>query len=112
MLTWRKLDKRHGCDLSRTSTALSNRSAWAHGWPPLRDREPQNIATRQTPVHTTDPLYLVADDKAEPLDAGLLREEQVRALRIAAERLPLRCQRLLGLLMGDDDLPYKEIGNC
>ena len=29
---------------------------------------------------------------------------------MAVERLPLRCQRLLVLLMGDDDLPYKEIG--
>jgi DNA-directed RNA polymerase specialized sigma24 family protein len=28
---------------------------------------------------------------------------------MAAERLPVRCRRLLGLLMGDDDLPYKEI---
>ena len=51
----------------------------------------------------------MADDKADPLDAALLREEQERAIRMAAERLSPRCQRLLGLLMGDDDLPYKEI---
>ena len=73
-------------------------------------RESLRIATRQTPVLATDAVYLIADDKADPPDAGLLREEQVRALRRAAEQLPLRCQRLLGLLMGDDDLPYKEIG--
>jgi len=68
------------------------------------------IATRQVAVPATDEVYLVADDKADPPDAGLLREEQVRAIRMAVERLPLRCQRLLVLLMGDDDLPYKEIG--
>jgi RNA polymerase sigma factor (sigma-70 family) len=73
-------------------------------------RESLRIATRQAPIPATDAVYLIADDKADPLDAGLLREEQVRALRMAAERLPQRCQRLLGLLMGDDDLPYKEIG--
>jgi RNA polymerase sigma factor (sigma-70 family) len=73
-------------------------------------RESLRIATRQAPIPATDAVYLIADDKADPLDAGLLREEQVRALRMAAERLPERCQRLLGLLMGDDDLPYKEIG--
>ena len=38
-----------------------------------------------------------------------MREEQARAVRMAAERLPARCQRLLGLLMRGDDLPYKEI---
>ena len=73
-------------------------------------RESLRIATRQGPVPATDAMYLIADDKADPLDAGLLREEQVRAIRIVAGLLAPRCQRLLGLLMGDDDLPYKEIG--
>ncbi len=73
-------------------------------------RESLRIATRQTALPATDAVYLIADDKADPLDAGLLKDEQVRAIRIAAEQLPSRCQRLLGLLMGDDDLPYKEIG--
>ena len=73
-------------------------------------RESLKIATRRAPVSATDAVYLIADDKADPPDAGLLKEEQVRSIRIAADRLPLRCQRLLGLLMGDDDLPYKEIG--
>jgi RNA polymerase sigma factor (sigma-70 family) len=73
-------------------------------------RESLRIATRQAPLPATDAMDLIADDKADPLDADLLREEQVRAMRIAGERLPLRCQRLLGLLMGDDNLPYKEIG--
>lgn len=72
-------------------------------------RESLRIATRQVVVSATDAVYLMADDKADPLDAGLLREEQERAIRAAAERLSPRCQRLLGLLMGDDDLPYKEI---
>jgi len=72
-------------------------------------RESLKIATRQAPIPATDAVYLIADDKIDPSDAGLLREEQARAIRNAAERLPLRCQRLLGLLMGNEDLPYKEI---
>ena len=39
----------------------------------------------------------------------LLRDEQLAMIRMATQRLTPRCQRLLGLLMGDDDLPYKEI---
>ena len=72
-------------------------------------RESLRIATRRTVVSATDEMYLRADDELDPLDYGLLRDEQVRAIRIAAERLPARCQRLLGLLMGDLDLPYTEI---
>jgi len=60
-------------------------------------------------VSATDAVYLMTDDKAEPVDSALLRDEQERAIRAAAERLSPRCQRLLGLLMSDDDLPYKEI---
>ena len=72
-------------------------------------RESLRIATRQVAVSANDLVYFIADDKADPLDAGLLRGEQERAIRMAAERLSPRCQRLLGLLMGDGDLPYKEI---
>jgi RNA polymerase sigma factor (sigma-70 family) len=72
-------------------------------------RESLRIATRQTAVSATDVLYLMADEKADPLDAALLKDEQAHMIRAAAERLSPRCQRLLGVLMGDDDLPYKEI---
>jgi len=72
-------------------------------------RESLRIATRQVVVSANDLVYFIADDKADPLDAGLLRGEQERAIRMAAEQLSPRCQRLLGLLMGDDELPYKEI---
>ena len=72
-------------------------------------RESLRIATRQVVVSANELVYFIADDKADPLDAALLREEQERAIRMAAEQLSPRCQRLLGLLMGDDDLPYKEI---
>jgi RNA polymerase sigma factor (sigma-70 family) len=72
-------------------------------------RESLRIATRRTAVSATDELYLMADDSIDPLDAGLLKDEQLIMIRIATERLTPRCQRLLGLLMGDDDLPYKEI---
>lgn len=72
-------------------------------------RESLRIATRQVVVSANDIVYLMADEKADPVDAGILREEQEKAIRMAAERLSPRCQRLLGLLMGGDDLPYKEI---
>src|SRR5271154_2026253 len=67
-------------------------------------RESLRIATRRTVVSDTDAMYLMADDELDPLDHELLKEEQVRAIRLAAEKLPPRCQRLLGLLMGDEDL--------
>lgn len=72
-------------------------------------RESLRIATRQVVVSANDLVYSLPDDKADPLDAGLLRQEQVRAIRMAAEQLSPRCRNLLGLLMGDDDLPYKQI---
>src|SRR5271157_3996798 len=72
-------------------------------------RESLRIATRRALVSPSEAVYLMADDEADPLDASLLREEQARAIRLAAERLPPHCRRLLGVLMGDDDLPYKAI---
>lgn len=72
-------------------------------------RESLRIATRRVVVSASDLVYSIADDKADPLDAALLRDEQVKAIRMAADQLSPRCRRLLGLLMGDDDLPYKEI---
>lgn len=72
-------------------------------------RESLRIATRRAAVSATDEVYLIADDEVDPLDAGLLRDEQVRTIRMAAQQLSPRCQRLLGLLMGDHDLAYKEI---
>jgi RNA polymerase sigma factor (sigma-70 family) len=72
-------------------------------------RESLRIAGRRIVVSDTDAMYLRADDELDPLDHGLLKEEQIRAIRLAADRLPPRCQRLLGLLMSDQDLPYTEI---
>jgi RNA polymerase sigma factor (sigma-70 family) len=72
-------------------------------------RESLRIATRRSFVSLTDAVYLMADDDIDPLDSALLRDEQVEMIRVAAQRLAPHCQRLLGLLMGDDDLPYKEI---
>ena len=72
-------------------------------------RESLRIATRRSLVSPGEEVYLMADDKADPLDAALLREEQAQAIRVAAERLSPHCQRLLGVLMGDDDVPYKTI---
>jgi RNA polymerase sigma factor (sigma-70 family) len=59
-------------------------------------RESIRIASRRAAVSATETLSLLADEEADPLDAALLREEQARAIRMAAERLPPRCRRLLG----------------
>jgi RNA polymerase sigma factor (sigma-70 family) len=72
-------------------------------------RESLRIATRGSMVSASDEMNLLPDEQLEPSDFALLREEQASAVRMAAERLPARCQRLLGLLMRGDDLPYKEI---
>ena len=72
-------------------------------------RESLRIATRRAAVSMTDALYLKADEEVGPLDAGLLKDEQARSIRLATARLSPRCQHLLGLLMGEHDLPYKAI---
>jgi RNA polymerase sigma factor (sigma-70 family) len=72
-------------------------------------RESLRIATRRTVVSLADGVYLMPDDTLDPLDSGLLRDEQLALIEMATQRLAPHCQRLLGLLMGDDDLPYKEI---
>jgi RNA polymerase sigma factor (sigma-70 family) len=72
-------------------------------------RESLRIATRRAVVSAGEEVYLMADEKADPLDAALLREEQARAIRAATERLSPHCQRLLGALMGHDDVSYKTI---
>ena len=50
-------------------------------------RESLKIATRRTVASTTDEVYLMADDGLDPLDAALLRDEQLTMIRIATERL-------------------------
>lgn len=72
-------------------------------------RESLRIATRRANVVAGDTLSQMPDTEAETLDAGVLREEQAVAIRAAAQKLPPRCKRLLGLLMGHDELSYKEI---
>ncbi|MGH8995271.1 MAG: RNA polymerase sigma factor [Acidimicrobiales bacterium] len=52
---------------------------------------------------------VLADPDGPSPDAGLLTEERATAMRAAYARLPLRCQRLLGLLSADDSPSYKDI---
>ena len=49
------------------------------------------------------------DVDAKPLDAGPIAEESSDAVRRAFALLPAHCQRLLGLLAGDNPPSYKEI---
>jgi RNA polymerase sigma factor (sigma-70 family) len=72
-------------------------------------RESLRIATRNTVAVSSIEEMDPADDQSDPPDAAILREEQVWAIRVAAEQLSPKCRRLLGLLMSDDDLPYKRI---
>ncbi len=72
-------------------------------------RESLRIATRRANVLAGDTLSQIADTEVEPFDAGILREERAMTIRAATEQLSPRCKRLLGLLMGHDDLSYKEI---
>jgi RNA polymerase sigma factor (sigma-70 family) len=72
-------------------------------------RESLRIATRKAVVFSSTEEMDPVDTQSDPPDAALLREEQVWAIRVASEQLSPRCRRLLGLLMGDDDLPYKDI---
>jgi RNA polymerase sigma factor (sigma-70 family) len=74
-------------------------------------RESLRVAGRGAVVIPSDAVYLLEDMAAESLDAALLKEEEVRAVRRAAAQLSPRCQRLLGLLVGDDDLPYRDIAD-
>jgi RNA polymerase sigma factor (sigma-70 family) len=72
-------------------------------------RESLRIATRKAVVVSSIEEMDPVDEESESPDEAILREERVWAIQVAAEQLSPRCQRLLGLLMGDDDLPYKEI---
>jgi RNA polymerase sigma factor (sigma-70 family) len=56
-----------------------------------------------------DALASLADEDAPAMDAGPLAEERASVVREAYAQLPPRCQRLLGLLSGDDPPSYKEI---
>jgi RNA polymerase sigma factor (sigma-70 family) len=49
------------------------------------------------------------DVDAKPLDAGPIAQESSDAVRRAFALLPPHCQRLLGLLSGDNPPSYKEI---
>jgi RNA polymerase sigma factor (sigma-70 family) len=71
-------------------------------------RESLRIATRKAIVSSIEEMDPV-DERSDGPDADLLRQEQAQTIRVAAERLPPKYRQLLGLLMGDDDLPYKDI---
>jgi RNA polymerase sigma factor (sigma-70 family) len=56
-----------------------------------------------------DALASLADETLPASDAGPLAEERASVVREAYAQLSPRCQRLLGLLSGDDPPSYKEI---
>lgn len=64
-------------------------------------------------VPTGDPLDLDAwDDRAEPLELGLLTAERDAQLWQAFRTLPGRCQRLLRVLLAEPAPSYVEVGEA
>jgi len=57
----------------------------------------------------SESLTSLPDVDQPAVDAAMLTDERAVMLRIAYDRLPPRCQRLLGLLSDDDAPSYKEI---
>src|SRR5579863_946494 len=48
-------------------------------------RESLRIATRRADVSLTDAVYLMADGAVDPLDSGLLRDENLAMIRMATQ---------------------------
>ena len=105
----RKCAKQPGSALWRIWTELSNRNVSVRGWRPPRGARacgsPPAILRCRRPTcssswRTTRPIHSMPPSS---------RRSRRRMVRVAAERLSPRCQRLLGVLMSDDDLPYKTI---
>lgn len=57
----------------------------------------------------TESFEYLPDLGAPSLDAAVLTEERAGTIREAYAKLPPRCQRLLGLLSGDDPPSYKHV---
>jgi RNA polymerase sigma factor (sigma-70 family) len=73
-------------------------------------RESLRLIRKQSRISfDRDSLAALADEKAPTLDAGPLADERAVVVRAAFSQLSPRCQRLLGLLSGDDPPSYKEI---
>jgi RNA polymerase sigma factor (sigma-70 family) len=56
-----------------------------------------------------DMVNRLPDTESRPLDARLLSDESAELVQEAFARLPAHCQRLLGILSGDDPPSYKEV---
>lgn len=69
------------------------------------------LRKRSRLVFDRDALANLVDAAAQEPDAGPLADERSLAVREAYGHLPLRCQRLLGLLLGSDPPSYKEISD-
>lgn len=59
-----------------------------------------------------DMLLRLPDAESKPLDTKMLANESAELVRRAFAQLPSHCQRLLGILAGDDAPPYKEISKA
>lgn len=71
-------------------------------------RECIAILRRRREVAMPEAWDTVADD-ADPLDAGLLRDERDAELWRALRKLPPRCANLLQLLVSDPPLSYADV---
>jgi RNA polymerase sigma factor (sigma-70 family) len=72
----------------------------------------RNEARRYLSRHREIPTALQLDNQAgdsDPADARLVRDERVRAFRLAFAQLGSECQRLLRMLVTEPALSYDEI---
>lgn len=71
----------------------------------------QVIAHRRRGVTVDDEVFDRLPGAAEPVDASLLADEEVRELWATFARIPERCQRLLRILMADPPPSYAEVAD-
>jgi RNA polymerase sigma factor (sigma-70 family) len=72
----------------------------------------RNEARRRLARRREIPMVVMLDsqvDAADPVDARLIRDERIRALRVAFAHLGRECQQLLRLLVAEPGLSYDEI---
>jgi RNA polymerase sigma factor (sigma-70 family) len=69
--------------------------------------EARNRVTRRREIPAVLDFDLLVDN--EPMEAGLIRDERITALRLAFARLGEECQQLLRLLLAEPALTYDEV---
>ncbi len=104
--------RRHGCGLSSTSTrsATPNRSPAGFATTAAPRKALLRLIRRRSNEQLTDQTDLFeAPGDSDPTDTRIVDRERTHALRQAVRELPDRSQRLLRLLLSDEEHSYTEI---